>query len=245
MTGAKMSSDTVDWLKKVTKAKANAKAKVSFQFDSDVDDSHFNKKLQANAIYTAKDLTGLQVAHDFDSFKAGQSDILVFEDKSVLDKGDRDDYEGDSLISINLKEDSRLKRLREVARHAKGYSGFKAYEEESLQEDSLITLGENEHNKSKTKLSGKILQKYDYALNEFTDEPGVEGFILGRTVNVKKDTNEQEMMSNINDFDTVQSSGIDLINNFKKRNTNNLEKEQKRAKKLARTLRMTKIWICK
>lgn len=235
-----MSSETVDWLKKVKADSLNTKssklkAKVSFDFEGEYEEEsgNFNKKPQANAIYTSKDLTGLKVAHDINSFQAGQSDILVFEDRSVLEEEDEISHE--ALVSMNLKEEARLKRLREVARHAKGYSGFKAYEEES-QEDSFVTLGG-----SGPKLSGKVLQKYDFASTDYNDEPGVEGFKLGsvKTEEVALPLNQEPHNSNvINDFDTVQSSGIETINNFKKRNGNktDLEKEQKRARKLAKTL---------
>lgn len=222
-----MSSETVDWLKKV---------KVSFDVEEGEEEevkSKFGKKPQANAIYSAKDLAGLKVAHDFNSFQAGQSDILVLEDKSVLEV---DDNASESLISMNLKEEARLKRMREVSRHAKGYSGFKAYEEE-VEEDSIVTIGGNG-----PKLSGKVLQKYDFASSEFNDEPGVEGFKLGMVKSEKElwkneGKSSNTMTSTVSDFDTVQSSGIETIGNFKRKgNKTDLEKERKRAKKLAKTL---------
>lgn len=160
-----MSSETVDWLKKVS---SKGKAKVSFDLEEDKEETLTvgeNKKFtkpKANVIKnnnTTKDLTGLQVAHDFESFQTGQSDILVLEDTSVL-LGD----EG-ALVSMNLKEEERLKRLREVARHAGGYSGYREYEEEQT-EDSIVTLG-----RAKPAI---ILQKYDFASAEFNDEPGIE-----------------------------------------------------------------------
>jgi hypothetical protein len=58
-----MSSETVDWLKKVSKNKA----KVSFDLDDEeegVNETYNFVKPKANAIkniYTSKDLTGLQV----------------------------------------------------------------------------------------------------------------------------------------------------------------------------------------
>ena len=138
-----MSSENIDWLKKVSKA-SDTRSKLSFNIEEGEDDdgsfdaglSKVFAKPKANAMkknYTSKDLTGLQVAHDLDSFQAGQSDILVLEDRSVLE----DDENEEALVSVSLKEEARLKRLREVARHAKGYSGFKAYEEETA--DSVVT----------------------------------------------------------------------------------------------------------
>ena len=229
-----MSSETVDWLKKVSKTSASVsvsasasgfKSKLSFNIEEgdepNLEDSTQFTKPKANAIYSSKDLTGLQVAHDLDSFQAGQSDILVLADKGVLD----DDGE-EALVSMSLKEDSRLKRLREVARHAKGYSGFKAYEEETA--DSVVTLGGGKNR--------KILEKYDFAASEFNDEPGLEeGFRIGSVKVVKPENTESSAI--FQEFDTVQSAGIDTLNfTKKKRNVGDLEKEQKRARKLAKTL---------
>lgn len=208
-----MGSDTVDWLKKVSASKA----KVSFEMEEDSEVDSFAKP-KANAIkskYTSKDLTGLHVSHDFGSFQAGQSDILVLEDASVFGE------ERNALVSMNLKEDARLKRLREVSRHASGYSGYKEYEEEQA-EDSVVTLGQAR--------PAKILQKYDFASTDFNDEPGVEGFRLGS----EQKKTEEPKLRGLSDFDTVQSAGIETIN-MAKRNKNNMESEKKRAKKLAKT----------
>ena len=219
-----MSSETVDWLKKVSKTKA----KVSFDLEEETEETTNFIKPKANAIknnYTAKDLTGLQVAHDFGSFQAGQSDILVLEDSSVLDTEEKN---GISLVSMALKEEERLKRLREVARHAGGYSGYKEYEEQT--EDSIVTLG-------RPKPAAKILRKYDFSSTEFTDEPGVEGFRIGSQVK-QPQQQQQQPSEGLSDFDTVQSAGVEVINIKKKKSlmTDNMEKEKKRAKKLAKTL---------
>lgn len=212
-----MSSETVDWLKKV-------KAKVSFDLEEESisgEDKKFIKP-KANAIktnYTANDLTGLQVSHDFGAFQAGQSDILVLDDSSVLDN--LEDRDGSALVSMALKEEERLKRLRDVSRHASGYSGYKEYEEQI--EDSVVTLGRAK--------PAKILQKYDFAATEFTDEPGVEGFRIGSQTKLTV----QEPKQPISDFDTVKSTGIEMISTKKKRTTD-MDKEKKRANRLAKTI---------
>ena len=222
-----MSSENIDWLKKV-------KTKLSFDTEEGDDTSAPGVfvKPKANAIkknYSAKDLTGLQVAHDVDAFQAGQSDILVLADRSVLE----DDGEESSLVSVSLKEEARMKRLREVARHAKGYSGYKAYEEET---ESVVTLGG-------TRSSGKVLQKYDF-VSGFDDEPGIEkedgtgGFKIGSVKATRPAESTCTGTSTVSaEFDTVQSAGIDTLNLLKKkRNAADMEKEKKRAKKLAKTI---------
>lgn len=217
---------------KVSKASSDVKAKAKLSFDiEESDDTDTLSKSgvkqftnpKANVIkknYTSKDLTGLQVAHDLDSFQAGQSDILVLADRSVLLEDD-----GETLVSMSLKEDARLTRLREVARHAKGYSGFKAYEEET--EDSIVNMG-LVGNKNP-----KILQKYDFASSEFNDEPKLDqGFKIGSVQAAKP---ESASLTFNNEFDTVQSAGIDTFIK-KKRNDSEMEKEKKRARRLAKTL---------
>ena len=196
-----MSSETVDWLKKVSKNKA----KLSFDLEGEggeEETTNFGKP-KANAIknnYTSKDLTGLQVAHDIGSFQAGQSDILVLKDSSVLND---DDWNGNALVSISLKEEERLKRLREVARHAGGYSGYREYEEQ-VEEDSVVTLGQTR--------PSKVLRKYDFASAEFTDEPSLaEGFRIGSQQG-KPVALQSNKFETLNDFDTVQSAGIPVVN---------------------------------
>lgn len=216
-----MGSDTADWLKKVPVSKGKG-VKVSFEIEEDEVEEDIFTKPKANAIrsnYSSKDLTGMKVAHDFGSFQAGETDILVLEDVSVFEKDN-----SSALISMNLKEDARLKRSREVSRHAGGYSGYKEYEEETV-DDSVITLGKAR--------PSKILQKYDFASTEFNDEPGIEGFKLGSDQRMVVD---EPKFKGLSDLDAVQSSGIEEIN-FTKKNKNrlNMDGEKRRAKKLAKT----------
>lgn len=234
------SSDTLDWLKNVGPVGDKSKSKssqVSLNYDDEVEVMEEElkfKKPQANAIktvkYSSKDLTGLKVAHDIDSFTPGQSDILVLDDVSVLDNSSSSAaFHGDSLVSLNVKEAERLKRLREVARHAKGYSGYKEYEDQS--EDSIITLGRTKSGPS------KILQKYDFATAAFGDEPALkpeEGFRIGSNIPVSEADFKSDAPVNLADFDTVRSSGQETIS-FRKKTSVDSEKELKRAKKLAKT----------
>lgn len=60
----------------------------------------------------AADLEGVKVGHDVDSFKLGESVVLTLEDKPVL-RGDGDDE--DTLVNVNLAEDQRRRRAREMA----------------------------------------------------------------------------------------------------------------------------------
>jgi hypothetical protein len=230
-------SDTLEWLSKV---KAGKKNTVSFDEREEEDDDDEglikgksssmvpNLAKRNSKLYSGKDLSGLKVAHDYESFAAGHSEILVLDDTSVLNVDNSEDL----LISANMKEDERIKKHREIAKHAKGYSGFKAYEEEASV-DEPITLG------VRVKKS-HILQKYDHS-DEFNNEPEAgKCFIIGEvTGQVATPSHEKPASGAIKShLDTVQSSGAELIEFSKRKASNitNLERERKRAKKLTKAL---------
>nr|XP_033811022.1 U4/U6.U5 tri-snRNP-associated protein 1 [Geotrypetes seraphini] len=91
--------------------------------------------------YTAKDLQGLTVEHNRDSFREGETIILTLKDKGVLDE------EGsDVLLNVNLVDNEKARRNVELKKKKPEY---KPYEEEESVEDMAIF-------KQKT-----ILSKYD------------------------------------------------------------------------------------
>ncbi len=224
-------SDTLEWLSKVKASKKNV---VSFEEEGDDGEDSFQGKMssivpnlpkRATKTYSGKDLSGLKVAHDYDSFEAGKSEILVLDDSSVLQA----ETSGDLLVSANLREEARIKRHRDIARHVKGYSGFKAYEEDTTN-DEPITLG------GQIKKSN-VLQKYDY-LEGFDNLPEAgKGFIIGEVNGgefarkvVKVEQNHAAVA------DTVRTAGTELIDFSKRKIATDLERERKRAKKLTKTL---------
>jgi hypothetical protein len=232
-------SDTVDWLKKIS----SSKAKVSFDLEEEEDEgkdvlvssAKLFKKPAPNAIrkapsYSSKDLAGLKVAHDLDSFRAGETDILVLEDVSVLNNNhDGDESSRDGLVSMSLKETDRLKRLREVARHASGYSGYKAYEEE---DESVITFGSGGDGLVRP---SKVLQKYDFATTDFSDEPSrTAGFVLGKSQAPEKASESSQRVVS-GEFDTVHNSGVSILDSMRRQPAKSTaERDRKRAKKLTR-----------
>ena len=223
-------SDTAEWLSKV---KAGRKSAVSFE-EEEGDDSMFQGKSssivpnlpkRSTKSYSGKDLSGLKVAHDYEAFAAGHSEILVLDDTSVLNA----DGSEDLLVSANLKDEERIKKRREIARHAKGYSGFKAFEEEAAA-DEPFTLGVHSR-------KANILQKYDYS-ETFNNEPEAsKGFVLGEVAKVKSSV-EIPVSTTKPSMDTFQNSGTELIDFSKRKSSNktDLERERKRAKKLTKTL---------
>lgn len=55
--------------------------------------------------YTERDLRGLTVQHDLDSFTEERDVILTLKDKGVLDQDD------DVLVNINMLDDERYKKV--------------------------------------------------------------------------------------------------------------------------------------
>lgn len=257
-------SDTLDWLSKVKPVKKSA---VSFAEEeeegagagggvegTDVSFNHHRQKSSSSIVpnlpkrapktYSGKDLHDLRVAHDLESFEAGRSEILVLGDSSILQA----ETAGDVLVSSAIREEERIKRLREIAKHAKGYSGFKAFEEEAVDETTTITLGGSSSSGSSRKAN--ILQKYNFPA-EFNNEPEAEkGFVLGdvvtrregATAGSKAATAAAKASSVASQLAPVHDSSagaevIDLLKLRKSANkTGDLERERKRAKKLAKTL---------
>ncbi|XP_030074949.1 U4/U6.U5 tri-snRNP-associated protein 1 [Microcaecilia unicolor] len=91
--------------------------------------------------YTSKDLQGLTVEHNRDSFREGETIILTLKDKGVLDEDD-----SDVLLNVNLVDNEKARRNVELKKKKPEY---KPYEEEESVDDMAIF-------KQKT-----ILSKYD------------------------------------------------------------------------------------
>jgi U4/U6.U5 tri-snRNP-associated protein 1 len=85
----------------------------------------------AAGAYTARDLAGLRIRHDADSFvEGGEGTVLTFADRGVLDSVAQGqlglaDEEGDELVNVELGEQERVQQAIERKRAAKRpmYSG--------------------------------------------------------------------------------------------------------------------------
>ena len=97
-----------------------------------------------NNKYTAKDLAGLNVRHDKDTFVDGSTTILTLADAGVLD-----DDAKDELVNVNIEEDERHTENVERKKGAKGF--LEDYN--ALDDDEFETPGQ-----AKAK---KTLSKYD------------------------------------------------------------------------------------
>ena len=103
--------DLKSWLKKSKKREKEAAARREKELEEQ--DKLFQQE------YTASDLRGLRVGHDFEDIEAGEGMILTIKDKGVLDDDDGMSFcvrmfanvvdEGDELVSTALVEKARLK----------------------------------------------------------------------------------------------------------------------------------------
>lgn len=70
---------------------------------SEVVESEKREKMRQK--YTERDLKGLTVQHDLDSFAEERTTILTLKDKGVLDE------EEDILVNVNMQDDERYKKV--------------------------------------------------------------------------------------------------------------------------------------
>ncbi|KAG5674371.1 hypothetical protein PVAND_004345 [Polypedilum vanderplanki] len=134
------------------KKKAQLRAKMLQEMDENLDNvttTHARRparpqkssQLSKDQGYGSKDLQGLKVAHDIDSFKEERQVILTLEDKDVLDE------DGDTLMNVNMKDDERYKKNVEVKKQNPQHYGYDVYEDQYDEFGNFIGRG--------------ILSKYD------------------------------------------------------------------------------------
>ncbi|KAI0112248.1 SART-1 protein [Nemania sp. FL0031] len=92
--------DAKSWL--ISQKKRQKKIEKSRKEDEAADAA--KKAAAAAAAYTSKDLAGVKVRHEVDSFEDGDEQILTLADRDVL----ADDDEGDELENIQLREREKL-----------------------------------------------------------------------------------------------------------------------------------------
>ncbi|XP_018330146.1 U4/U6.U5 tri-snRNP-associated protein 1 isoform X2 [Agrilus planipennis] len=118
--------DTLKWIeknKKIVKARQEAekRAKMLEELDAqfgvgEVVESE--QRLKRNLQYTEKNLHGLEVEHDTENFKEGQTIVLTLKDKDVLDE------DADVLVNVNLLEDERYKKNVENKKQKPDYNPY-------------------------------------------------------------------------------------------------------------------------
>ncbi|KAI1388319.1 SART-1 protein [Hypoxylon trugodes] len=93
--------------------------------------------------YTSKDLAGVKVGHEIDSFEDGEEQILTLKDTDILG-----DEEGDELENINLREHEKLSKKLELKKKKPVYDPHAADE---TGERSLLAQYDEEIDGKKSK----------------------------------------------------------------------------------------------
>ncbi|XP_043482141.1 U4/U6.U5 tri-snRNP-associated protein 1 isoform X1 [Leptopilina heterotoma] len=152
--------DARTWIEKnrklqMEKKKADERAKMLDQLDEEFGIGNLVKEEVQNErhkAYTTKDLRGLRVEHDVETFQEGKTTILTLKDQGVLDEND------DVLVNVNMLDEERYKRSN---LNKKKKPGYDAYEENELDEFGMPIKA--------------VLEKYD----EEIDGQKKESFALG------------------------------------------------------------------
>ncbi|XP_061429673.1 U4/U6.U5 tri-snRNP-associated protein 1 [Lethenteron reissneri] len=81
--------------------------------------------------YTSKDLTGLSVEHDIETFQEGQTVILTLKDKAILDEED-----GDVLVNVNMVDKEKADKNVELKKKKPVYQPYA--EDESVDDLAIM-----------------------------------------------------------------------------------------------------------
>ncbi|TVY81271.1 U4/U6.U5 tri-snRNP-associated protein snu66 [Lachnellula suecica] len=73
---------------------------------------------EAAAEYTAKDLAGVKVGHEFDTFEEGEDQVLTLKDTTI----DQNEEEGDELENLDLREREKLNEKLELKKKKPVYN---------------------------------------------------------------------------------------------------------------------------
>lgn len=138
------------------KAKAKLSSKRFDDFDEELDDVKDIKPIKKPAKrpqrspqkptrYTSRDLQGIKVGHDIESFAEERNIILTLKDQDVLGE------EGDELVNVNMIDDERYKKNVELRKQDPKTYGYNVYEEQYDQFGNFVGRG--------------LLSKYDDEIN--------------------------------------------------------------------------------
>ncbi|KAF7327812.1 hypothetical protein MKEN_00361000 [Mycena kentingensis (nom. inval.)] len=137
--------DTLKWVKKSKKREKELAKKRQAELET------MDKMFQAD--YTERDLEGLKVSHDFEDLGEGDARILTLKDSRILDN------EEDELQNVEMAEEERHKKNKELKIKKRDYTGY---------DDEEFTPGQAGMKRS-------VLAKYDEDLNGVSET----GFRLG------------------------------------------------------------------
>ncbi|EGN99241.1 hypothetical protein SERLA73DRAFT_108641 [Serpula lacrymans var. lacrymans S7.3] len=144
--------DTLKWIKKAKKRERELAKKRQEELEN------MDKAFQAD--YSEKDLVGLKVSHDLEELEEGDARILTLKDSRILDN------EEDELQNVELAEEERTRKNKELKIKKRDYTGY----------------DDEEFGEGKQGLKRAILAKYDEDLEGARES----GFRLGSSVSSSK-----------------------------------------------------------
>lgn len=116
------------------KKKAIARSKMFEEMDEEMAVATSRREAKRKS-YKEKDLQGLKVAHDIESFTEDRHVILTLKDQDVLGE------DGDTLVNVNMLDNERYKKNVEVRRQNPNHYGYDVYEEQYDQFGNFVGRG--------------------------------------------------------------------------------------------------------
>lgn len=129
--------DVKNWVSKSRdkqrlKKEAEARAKLLDQLDEEFGVGNLvEQEVRAtrSEAYKERDLRGLRVEHDVESFKEGRQVILTLKDADILDE-----EAGDTLVNVNMIDDERYKKNVENRKLNPNQYGYDVYSQDDVDE---------------------------------------------------------------------------------------------------------------
>merc|ERR1712093_417780 len=124
---------------------------------------------EAAAEYTAKDLAGVKVGHELDTFQEGEDQVLTLKDTTI----DENEEEGDELENLDLREREKLKDKLDLKKKKPVYNPHDYDEEIDGKKRNRFTLDGMGSTTEATfeGASAKKLKPKAISLDLFKDEP--------------------------------------------------------------------------
>ncbi|PBP20334.1 U4/U6.U5 tri-snRNP-associated protein snu66 [Diplocarpon rosae] len=116
---------------------------------------------EAAAEYTARDLAGVKVGHELDTFQEGEDQVLTLKDTTI----DENEEEGDELENLELREREKLTEKLELKKKKPNYN---PHEVDETGETSLLAQYDEE-------IDGKKRQRFTLDGMGSTTEASIEG----------------------------------------------------------------------
>ena len=157
--------DTAKWLqrqkrKAKEKKEAEKRAKMLEELDEDFGVNNIvqnDKAKEKSDLYRSNNLSGLTVEHDSSQFQGGKSVILTLKDAEILDNDATD-----TLVNVNMVDDEKVAKNKEIIKKAK--AGYNPYDQEEIDEETGELRRKN------------MLDKYD---EELDGETKKKSFVIG------------------------------------------------------------------